>query len=201
MPRFSETRSNRYIHDYQLILEKEAFKECRILIDENHHKAHIMNARLKTERIYYEKIVLGPLIMSWESQAVHEYRIVGEEKLSGTPCIIIEALPKPGTTGKHLTGKVWVGKKDKLVRKLEWNPESVDNPEFYKKTANRLKATPQLKLILELAIEKNGLRFPSRFIQIEEYRNSNEEVLTKSETTVEFKNYKFFTVETQVDTH
>jgi hypothetical protein len=199
MPRFSRTRRNHYIYDYQLVLEKNAFKEQRILIEENRRKVRISNAALKTERFNYSNIVLGPLIMSWESQALHDYRIVGEEKFDGTPCVILEVIPKSGTTGKHLTGKVWVGKEDYGIRKLEWNPESIDNPELYEKKAAQLKARPRLKFILELAFEKNGLRFPSRFIQSEEYQNLQGQILICSEATVSFRNYKFFTVETSVD--
>jgi hypothetical protein len=47
-------------------------------------------------------------------------------------------------------------------------------------------------------IEKNGIRFPSRYFVKESYINPSRGKLTLSETTVTYSDYKFFTVETEV---
>ena len=47
-------------------------------------------------------------------------------------------------------------------------------------------------------MQKNGIRFPSRLVFEEAYINPRGEKFTRSETTVIYKNYKFFTVEVDI---
>ena len=114
------------------------------------------------------------------------------------PCFIVEAVPKPGVTGDHLYGKFWVSEGDNRVWRIEWNQESIDNYDLIEETAKMLKAVPQVKLILEMGIEEKGIRFPTKYVQREEYVNERGARLIRSETTVHYKNYKFFIVETGV---
>jgi hypothetical protein len=192
------SRRNRYLYDYQLIQKEHETKEQRILLEDNGVRVHIPDAPLKVSRFRYKYIILGPLLMDEYWQGFHDYRIIGKKKFNKEPCFILQAVPKSEIKGDHLFGKFWVSERDFRVWRMEWNQESVDNYELIEKTAEKLKARPQVGLILEMGVEKNGIRFPSKYTERESYINKQGGLLIRSETTVVYKDYKFFTVETEV---
>jgi hypothetical protein len=62
-----------------------------------------------------------------------------------------------------------------------------------------LKETPDFTMISEYAFEKNGIRFPSKYQITEEYeRKGPWTKLLISKKNVEYFDYKFFTVDTQI---
>lgn len=203
-PRFFDdgpvkTQKRQYLYDYQLIQKGREAKEQRILLEENGVKMRINDAPLKVQRFQYKYIILGPLLLGEYWQQFHDYRIIGQEKVRKEPCLVIEAVPKPGLKLAHLYGKIWVSSRDYRVWKLEWYQESIDNYELIEETAERLKAKPQVKLTLELAFEKKGIRFPSQYVESEEYVGQKGLLFIKSQTRVNYKSYKFFIVETEVE--
>jgi hypothetical protein len=118
---------------------------------------------------------MGPLgILRRESQADHDYRILREEEFRGEEALVIEAVPKPGVPLQHLFGRIWLRKTDAGILKIEWNPASIGNYLIVAETALRLDMTPDLLIIMEYALEKNGVRFPSRYTAKEIYRGENE---------------------------
>ncbi len=164
------TVKNVYVYDYQLLRKKNEFKEQRILIEENGKKKHEEGATLKTIFFKHENIVFGPIgLLSSYWQPRHDYRIIKEEKLKGDKAVIIEATPKPGYTLGHMYGKIWVRKNDFSILKIEWNQQSIKGYELVEETAKRLRAKPRLSLIAEYGIEKNEIRFPSRYFLDEVY--------------------------------
>ena len=192
------TQRHHFIYDYQLIQKDYDINEQRILIEENGIKTNIKDAPLKVDRFHYKHIILGPLLMDEYWQEFHDYRIIERDRLKKEPCFVIEAVPKSGISGDHLFGKFWISERDFKVWRMEWNQESIDNYEQIEETAKMLKARPQIKLILEMGVEEKGIRFPSQYAQRENYVNKQGALLIRSETTVNYKNYKFFTVETEV---
>ena len=61
------------------------------------------------------------------------------------------------------------------------------------------RAVPQIAFVSEYGLEKNGVRFPTRYRITEAYRDRRGNVLfPQSETVVVYEAYKFFTVETEV---
>jgi len=192
------TQRHRFIYDYQLIQKDYDINEQRILIEENGIKTNIKDALLEVDRFHYKHIILGPLLMDEYWQEFHDYRIIKRDRLKKEPCFVVEAVPKSGIQGDHLFGKFWISERDSKVWRMEWNQESIDNYELIEETAKMLKARPQVELILEMGIEEKGIRFPSRYVQRENYVNKRGVLLIRSETTVNYKNYKFFTVETEV---
>jgi len=58
--------------------------------------------------------------------------------------------------------------------------------------------TPRITLTSEFAVEKNGLRFPSRLVAEEAYLNDRGRTFVRSTTAVAYKDFKFFTVEVDV---
>lgn len=193
------TRKNVYVYDYQLIRKKLQIKESRILIEENGKKKNEKNAELKTHMFGHEHIIFGPVgLLSEFWQQYYAYRIVKREKLKGDRVIVMEAIPIPYLETDNLYGKVWVREGDFSIIKIEWEPKSLKNYELIEENAKKLNAEPQIKLFSEYAFEKNGIRFPSRYVITEGYNQKRGTRFTRSKTTVTYKDYKFFTVETEV---
>lgn len=196
---FHTTEKNHCVYDYQLIQKEGDVKEQRILLEENGVKKNIPDALLKVKRLRYKHITFGPMLLSEYWQQYHDYRIVGKEKINGEPCLVIEALPKPSFQPVHLSGKIWVRERDFGILRLEYNQQTIDNYEGIEETAKKLNAKPQVKLMTEYGFEEKGIRFPSKYVQFEEYINLRGVHFIKSEATINYRKYKFFTVETEVE--
>jgi hypothetical protein len=190
-----------YVYDYQLVRDREgSIRETRTLLKENKKDVQVPDAPLKTHSFSHTKVVMGPLgVLSRESQADHDYRIVREEKIRGEEALVVEAVPKPGVRLQHLFGTIWLRKKDAGILKIEWNPSSIQNYKGVEETAQQLGLIPSLLVMSEYAFEKNGIRFPSRYTLKEIYRRGKSGArYQRSETDVVYDEYKFFTVETDV---
>jgi len=193
------TDARNLLFDYQLIQKEGDVQEQRILIDKKGPASREKDASLGRLRIRYEKIIFGPNgLFSDFWQPYFNYTLLGEEKQGGRRALVVEASPKPGLETSHLFGKAWIYPEDGSVARIEWVPKSVANYDVIVDFAKNLKAEPKLHLALECGFEKNGLRFPSRYEVIEEYRTANNVRLIKAEQEVVYRNYKFFIVETDV---
>lgn len=198
----TEQRSSEYVYDYQLIRKKKNIVEKRILIEKNGKKKDRKNANLET-RFAHEKITFGPIaLLSQVAQNHHHYKIVKRDVFAGEKVIIIEAIPKDDFILNHLYGKIWIRETDYSVLKIEWYQESVEGYEFLKELAREVKLRPEFILSTEFSFERNGIRFPSKHQLIESYESfdfeSRNQKLIKSKKMVEYKDYKFFIVETKV---
>lgn len=190
---------NNYIYDYQLIRKEGKTKERRILLKENGKKRYEKYAQLKTAMFYYENVIFGPLgLLSEYWQSYHDYKIVSEEIMNGEKTAVIEAIPKSSLKQYHLFGKIWIKESDFSILKIEWDQKSMINSPIIETTAKHLQAEPKITLISEYKFEKSGVRFPSSYRIEEAYINKKGKKFIRSETTVTYKDYKFFTVETEV---
>lgn len=96
----------------------------------------------------------------------------------------------------HLYGKVWVKEDDCSVLKIEWSQKGIKGYGILEEIAKAINMKPRIALATEYAYEKNGLRFPSKFTLEETYLGAENKKYRKSNKVVEYKDYKFFTVET-----
>ncbi len=195
-----ETRFN-LEYDYQLIRDRNSrLKETRTLLEENGVAKSIPNAPLKTRNFEHKYVVLGPIgLLGRIQQADFDYSILKETNFGNDPVYLIKAVPKPSNTTNRLFGTIWLRKIDAVVMKIEWEQASLGNYEKVLELAKSLDAEPHIFFVSEYDFEKNGLRFPSRYIVRETYRNRRMRTPVKrSETIVTYDNYKFFTVETGV---
>lgn len=193
------TAKNTYVYDYQLIRKEHQIKESRILIEENGKKKNEKNAKLKTQVFTHEHILFGPVgLLSEFWQQYYDYKIIKREKSRGNNMVVIEAIPKPYLKTDNLYGKIWVREDDFSIMKIEWEPESIRNYEMIEENAKELNATPKIRLFSEYTFEKNGIRFPSEYSITETYIHKRGMRYMRSKTTVTYKDYKFFIVETEV---
>jgi len=192
-------RVNKYIYDYQMIRKAEKITERRTLVQEDGRKRFEENAELKTQRFWHEHVIFGPLgLLGDVAQESHDFRIIGDESWKHRRAIVIEALPKKPEAKGHLYGKIWIDSEDYSVLKIEWDQSSMKNIEELEKKALKQALVPKITFISEYDLEKNGIRFPSRYVVKEEYLHPRWGRFTASETQAVYEDYKFFLVETEV---
>jgi len=190
---------NTYVYDYQLVRKGTSVREQRILIEDNGLKKHEKNAELKTNRFKHKFVIFGPIgLLGKDQQLHHDYKIQKQKKHKGDKCYVIEIVPKSNARSDSLFGKAWVRQSDFSIVKIEWEQTSISNFERVEEEAKKMGARPQITFISEYAFEKNGIRFPSRYVVKEEYVHPHWGKEKKSEITVVYKNYKFFIVDTKV---
>ncbi len=193
-------RSSEWIYDYQLIRRNGQAQEKRTLIKENGKKRSEDNAELKTSRFVHANVLLGPIgLLSESAQSRHKYDFVKEGKAGGEPAIVIKATPLERRAG-DLFGKAWVRKQDGAVIRIEWEPISMENYNVIEEFSRRIGHEAKITFVSEYSFEKNGLRFPNFYEVTEEYIGINldwGDIVSK--TTVTYKDYKFFQVETAVE--
>jgi len=191
---------NKFVYDYQLIRIAGTIKEKRILLEENGSKKNEKDAELKTQSFRHKTVVFGPTgLLSYHNQKRYEYRITKNDNFKGENAVIIEARPNSDLPDYSLYGKIWIRKKDFKILKIEFEQESLGNYQTIQQIAAILDAKPKLILVSEYAYEKNGIHFPSSYTVKEIYiHHRTGRRFNRSETTVKYKNYKFFTVSTEV---
>jgi len=193
------TQKNVYVYDYQLIRKNFEINEKRILIEENGKKKNEKDARLKTRIFSHSNLIFGPVgLLSEFWQEYYDYKIIKREKFKRNKVIVVEATPIPHMRTTNLYGRIWVREDDFSIVKIEWEQESIKNYELIEEFAEKLKAKPELEFLAEYAFEKNGIRFPSKCAITETYIRQRGGRYTRSKTTITYKGYKFFTVETEV---
>jgi len=192
-------QTNKFIYDYQLVRKDGEIKEVRQLVEKNGEKLKPGHSELDTLRFRHKNIIMGPIVLLKEIwQYFNDYKIVKKEQYEGDQVIILEITPKPGYVLGHLYGKAWIQESDGSVIKIEWGQNGIDGYEELAAIAKTVQMEPRIILCAEYAYEKNSLRFPRKFRLEETYVGGEGRKVTNSITTVEYKDYKFFTVETEV---
>lgn len=190
---------NSYVYDYQLVRKGGEAEERRILIEENGEKGSVKDAPLKTLNFVYRNALFGPLgVLGEAAQPLFEYGLAGEETIDGRRAFVVEARPKPGAAAEYLYGKAWIRADDAAILKIQWNPEGVGRQELFRDRAERYKAAAELTMVSDFTVEKNGIRFPSRFRIEEAYVGPEGKRFVRSETTVVYDDFSFFVVEVDV---
>ena len=190
--------ANTYVYDYQFVRKGSRKAENRVLIEENGRKKKNKDAVLTTTTVRVENALFGPIgLLGAAAQDLHEYRIVGEETEKGEQVLVLEATLKATLDRVHCTGRIWVREDDASILRIAWDQTSVGNFKLIRETAKKMNAEPRLTSVTEYGQEKNGLRFPSKDTTEEGYLKHGN-VRVRSLTTILYKDYKFFTVETQV---
>ncbi len=189
-----------FVYDYQFVRQAGRSIEKRTLIEENGRATHVPDAHLQTMGVQVQNALFGPVgLLSVDRQFRHDYAIAGEESAGGKKVLLIDAVPRPPLDPNHVVGRLWILEEDASILKIEWNQTSVGNFEFIQDVARRLEAEPQFVSTTEYGVEKNGIRFPSRDTTEEAYLLKDNKRIVRSKTTIVYRNYKFFTVETEVD--
>lgn len=190
---------NEYLYDFQYVRKNDQFKEIRTLLKENGQKRNEKEAKLKTINFLFKNVLMGPVgILAEPSQINYDYKILSMENLYGIPAVILDIIPKPDYKSETLFGKVWLDRSRMDILKIEWSQKNIGNFQIFEERAEKFKSEPLITMISEFAVEKNGIRFPSRFLIEEAYVNKKGKKFVRSETTVIYRDFKFFKVEVEI---
>lgn len=193
--------NNSYVYDYQCIRINKQIRETRTLLEENKIKMNEPNAKLKTSNFVYQTVLLGPVgIFAERFQRFYIYKIAGGDKIGKKRVVIIEATPAIETPNvTNLYGTVWVDPASAGILKVQWSEKRVGRFSIFEERANRYNLKPRITLRSEFSAEKNGIRFPSSLFIEEAYVNERGRATVRSETSVEYKDFKFFTVKVEIN--
>jgi hypothetical protein len=192
-------QENTYLYDFQFTRKGELKRENRNLLEKNGKTAREKDAPLETSVFQVRNVLFGPLgLLSENRQGYHDYQLVGEEEVQGEKIAVMDATPKKTLTGPHGYGRIWIKEADGSVLKIEWKPESIPNFKNLEARAKRYRSDLSVTLITEYGFEKNGIRFPSRDYSEEAYLKPDGKRFVRSRTSVIYRDYKFFTVETDI---
>jgi hypothetical protein len=195
-----ENIENTYLYDYQFIRKNQETKEKRRLIAVNRKKKNIQDSSLRTAMVQYENVLFGPVgLLSKSWQEYHEFKLIGEETINGERAAVIEATPGPLPSQPHCYGKIWIKEDDGSVLKIVWDQKSLRNFQQVEEWAKAMNVEPQITAFSEYGVEKNRLRFPSRNYIEQAYIKKDKKKSVQAETSVIYKDYKFFTVETEIE--
>ncbi|MBD3414281.1 MAG: hypothetical protein GF421_07625 [Candidatus Aminicenantes bacterium] len=191
-------KTQKLVYDYQLVSKEFKLSEQRILLEVDGKKASNESNDIE-RRFPHSLLILGPIgLLSEYWQKRHDYKIKKKGRLFGEKTYVIEAVPKPEYATEHLWGKVWISQDDFSILKIEWNQESAKGYESLIQKAKQQNLQPDFSLIAEYEYEKNGIRFPSKFVLKENYKHPKYKLIKNSKKTVVYFDYKFFTVKTDV---
>jgi hypothetical protein len=199
MTRYYTPHTDIYLYDYQFIRKNQETKEERNLIAVNGAKANIRDSSLNTVMFQYKNILFGPVgLLSKSWQAYHDYKFIGEDTINKEKAVVIEATPIPMFIQPHCYGKIWIKEDDGSVLKIVWDQRSLGNFQSAEEWAKIHDAEPQITSFSEYGFEKNGIRFPSRSYTENAYIEKNKRKFVNAEISILYKEYRFFTVETEV---
>jgi hypothetical protein len=169
------------------------------LLKRNGIKKNVKNADLELRAYRYTKLIFGPIaLLSQFWQSYHHYKILREEDLNGEKAVVIESIPIKFSKENPLFGKIWVKADDFSILKIEWTPKSMGFSQQIREISRKYQAEPDITFFEEFNIEKNGIRFPSRYYIEEAYMTEKGKRFVRVKQNVILKDYMFFTVGTEV---
>jgi hypothetical protein len=189
----------KFLYDYQYIRTGDIRKEKRNLLEMDGSKLQVKieDSPLLTDMFYYQNTLFGPVnLLEEQKQPFYDYELTGDDTIVGEKAVVLKITPR--LPPASLSGKVWLRECDSAVLKIEWHEKSIEKFAILEETARKYKSEPQITMTTEFGFEKNGLRFPSRHYIEEAYINKKGKKFVRSRATVSYRDYKFFTVETQV---
>ncbi len=199
MTRHYTPRTDIYLYDYQFVRKGEEIKEQRNLIAVNGKKTNIRDSSLNTLVFQYKNILFGPVgLLGKVWQAYYEFALIEEDTINGERAVVIEAKPRPSLPQPHCYGRFWIKEDDGSVLKIVWDQRSLGNFQSVEEWAKAHESEPQVTSYSEYGLEKNGLRFPSRSYTEIAYINKDNRKFVNAEISIFYKDYKFFTVETEI---
>jgi len=199
MSRHFTPQTDVYLYDYQFIRKNGGAKEKRNLLAVNGKKKNIQDSSLQAVMFRYENVLFGPIgLLSKSWQAYLDYQLVGEDTLNDVKAVVIDATPRAAFSEPHCFGKIWVKEDDGAVLKIVWDQKSLGNFQGVEAWAKAHAAEPLITAFSEYGFEKNGLRFPSRNYTELAYLRKDTGKFTNAEISIVYKEYRFFTVETEI---
>jgi hypothetical protein len=196
----SASTANSYVFDYQFLRQGGQITEKRVLLEKNHKKAREKEAPPETSTFHYADILLAPVrLLDERFGDYYDYRLVREDTLDGVKAWVLDVVPRLAIVDAYLGGRVWLSAADSSILRIDWDPATFGSYQNILRRAKRLQSEPLVTSTTEFGTEKNGIRFPSVDLTEEAYVDQNGEKFVRAVTKVVYKEYKFFTVETETE--
>lgn len=194
----SASMANSYVFDYQFLRQGGQVTEKRVLLEKNHKKAREKEAPPETSTFHYADILLAPVrLLDERFGEYYEYRLLREDTLDGVKAWVLDVIPRLAIVDAYLGGKIWLKQDDCSILRIDWDPATFGRYGNILLRAKKLKSEPRVTSYTEFGIEKNGIRFPSVDFTEEAYQDQQGNKFVRAVTKVVYKDYKFFTVETE----
>lgn len=191
-------KKNSYSYDYQFIRKDGQIKEKRVLLSVDGKKPKEKDAPARTEAFQYADILLAPIqLLDERFSDFYAYRLVREDSLNGEKAWVLEVSPRLSVVENYLGGTLWLRQSDYGILRIDWDPATFGRYESIRRRAKEQNVEPRVTSYTEFGFEKNGIRFPSQDFTEEGYLDKGGKRFVRAVTTVVYKNYRFFTVETE----
>ncbi|MEN8223400.1 MAG: hypothetical protein ABFR36_09100 [Acidobacteriota bacterium] len=197
----------RFIYDYQLIIDKGKATEQRKIIKGKRKDKKGAAGSLRVESFLSKKIVLVPTsFLGIVNQGRYKFRFVKRDTIDKVKTDLIEVFPKKLDQTDSIYGKVWIDIEDNSILRIEVNPLSIGGLTSLMKLASDLGSILDVKCTINFGLKRNGIRFPTQVRIRELYHGGDflKRVMRmpsweKSRTTYRYRDYKFFEVDTEVE--
>lgn len=189
---------HKFLYDYQFIVENGLKTEKRRILELDGIKKKAEETDLDTLTFFYKNVLFGAVdLLAGSRQGFYRYEIKSRESMGGRPAVVVEAVPVAGLNVPVNRGTAWLNPSDGAILKIVWDVTSMGDTAAIRKAAKEYKGTPQILQVTEFGIEKNGVRFPSRFHVEEAYIGKKGKRQVHSVLDAVYRDYKFFTVEVE----
>jgi hypothetical protein len=170
-------------------------------LEENGRTVHEESGPSAPLRAFFAKPILAPIrLLGHERQPSFIFRKADEGKIGGKKVVIIEANPKPGSDEDIREGKIWADPKNGQILRVEMKTRSVEGCEWILEECAEHLLTPHFVFRHDFGFEKKGILYPSRSeIHVEYSGLVWPPKDTKADAEIQYRNYRFFTVETETE--
>lgn len=195
-----ETKTNRFVCDYQMIKKGERIEERRILLKENGKSIESAHKSLDDKQYATLRPLFTPLAMlTTERQKSFDFRVAGEETIDGKPTAVIEAVARPGAVTGTPAAKIWIDRVSFRILRCETQGLPVEGYESVFDEASKIGISPVSTMTTTYGEAKNGVLFPSRVSLRIDYPINVWGIgkRAKIETDIRYEKYKFFSVDTE----
>ena len=196
-PAAADDKGHRYLFDYQFVRRAGDVKENRVLLEKDGKKAKPKEKPPQMAVFSCSEVLLLPVkLVDERVSEYYDYRLLREDALEGVEVWVLEVSPRLSIKG-YLGGRLWIDQRDSSVLRVEWDPTTFGRYEAIRQNAARYKEAPEVTSYTDFGLAKNGVRFPSLDYTEEAYVDGAGKRFVRSQTQVTYKDYKFFTVETE----
>ncbi len=229
MRRGLDRQINRWVYDYQIVGREQTLHEKRTLLRENARTTREEDAAPKTRVVSLYGFFMPVTFLARENRDKFDYRLSGDEKIGKRRCLVVEATPRQGDPDVQGATRLWIDRWDGSVLKIELATPAIRGIEALRDTARRMGARLEVRDLHWYGVEKGGVRFPSATLFRELYKfdkspafrdtyrwtregdvyrvpGSRPPVITReyhelelSRIDIEYKNYRFFEVSTELE--
>ncbi len=187
---------HRYLYDYQFVVKDGRKTEERRVLEIDGIKRKPEDGGLDTLTFFYKNVLFGAVdLLDGSRQPFYRYRLAARESIDGREVLVVEAESAPGLAVPVNRGTVWIRESDAAILKIVWNVDSMARTAAIQATAKEFRGRPQILQVTEFGLEKNGVRFPTRFGIEEAYITKRGRKVVRSTMDAVYRDYKFFTVE------